>query len=115
MGAVSIIGTASLDWCSQTWGGADDARRLRVNVVIGTTEPFIEETWLSRKLKVGTAGLAVAQRAPRCRMIDVAQDGIAPESHWLKRVARDRDNFLAVYADVLTPGTFCVGDPVDLG
>ena len=115
MGAVSIVGTASLDWCLQTWEGSGDARRLRVNVVIETTEPFIEETWLNRKLQVGTAHFAVAQRAPRCRMVDIAQDSIAPMAHWLKRIARDRDNFLAVYADVLSPEEFRVGDPVYLG
>jgi len=114
MGAVSIIGTATLDWCSHAWGGDGDGRRLRVNVVIETIEPFIEETWLGRKLQVGTAALVVAERTPRCRMIDVSQDGTAPTAHWLKEVARDRDMLLAVYADVRSPGQFRVGDQVDV-
>lgn len=112
MGAVSIIGTATLDWCSQAWGGDGDERRLRVNVVLETTEPFVEESWLGRTLHVGTAALGVVERVPRCRMIDIAQDGTVPTEHWLKEVARDRDMLLAVYADVLSPGQFRVGDQV---
>jgi len=76
LGAVSIIGTATLDWCAATWGGDSDWRRLR------------------------------------CRMIDIAQDGVSPQTKWLKKVSNDRGMFLAVYADVRKAGEFAVGDLV---
>lgn len=115
MGAVSLVGTATLDWCSQAWGDGGDPRRLRVNLLIETSEPFIEETWVGRQCRIGTTTLEVVERTPRCRMVDIAQDGVLPRTQWLKSITRDRDMFLAVYADVRSPGECSVGDKVDVG
>jgi len=112
MGAVSIIGTATLDWCAATWGGDSDSRRLRANIVAETDRPFIEEEWQGTDLHIGSAVLRVVERAPRCRMIDIAQDGVSPRAKWLKKVSNDRGMFLAVYADVRTAGEFAVGEHV---
>jgi uncharacterized protein YcbX len=112
MGPVSIIGTATLDWCAATWGGDSDSRRLRVNIVVETARPFIEEDWQGTDLHIGSAVLRVVERAPRCRMIDIAQDGVSPQARWLKRVSNDRGMSLAVYADVRKPGGFAVGEHV---
>jgi uncharacterized protein YcbX len=110
MGAVSIIGTATLRWCAQRWGIAADPRRLRVNLVFDCDEPFAEEAWIGRHLRAGTAGLRVTEKIPRCRMIDVAQDGAAPDGRWLAPLASERDLCLAVYAEVVMPGLIAVGD-----
>src|SRR5688500_11434496 len=40
-GAVSLIGSASLDWCAERWGDEPEPRRLRVNIVVETDEPFV--------------------------------------------------------------------------
>jgi uncharacterized protein YcbX len=112
MGAVSIIGTATLDWCAATWGGDSDPRRLRVNIVAETDRPFIEEDWQGADLHVGSTVLRVVERVPRCRMIDIAQDGVSPQAKWLKKVSRDRGLFLAVYADVRTAGEVAIGEHV---
>lgn len=109
-GAVSIIGTATLDWCAERWGVDPDPRRLRVNVVFSSTAPFIEETWARRTITVGTAVLRVVERAPRCRMIDVPQDGTLAEGRWLVPLAAERDMCLAMYADVASTGVVGVGD-----
>lgn len=95
-------------------GESAATRRLRVNVVVETSEPFIEETWVGRRCRIGTVALEVVERIPRCRMIDIAQDGVAPATQWLKSVSRDREMFLAVYADVRSPGALSVGDVVDV-
>lgn len=39
MGSVSLIGTATLDWCSRRWGSNPDPRRLRANIVFTSDEP----------------------------------------------------------------------------
>jgi hypothetical protein len=52
----------------------------------------------------------VIERVPRCRMIDIRQDGAEPGSPWLKSVAQERDMFLAVYAHVIQPGQINLGD-----
>lgn len=113
-GSVSLIGTATLDWCADRWGVHVDPRRLRVNIVFSSREPFIEETWVGRTLTCAGARLRVVERAPRCRMIDIAQDGAMAEGRWLKPLAKERDTFLAVYGDVESGGAIRVGDQVSV-
>ena len=113
-GTVSLVGTATLAWCAERWGLDADPRRLRVNVVVETDEPFVEEAWVGRSLTVGGVGLRVVERVPRCRMVDVAQDGTSAEGSLLKHLGAERDLCLAVYADVETPGVLAVGDSLHL-
>ena len=111
-GQVSLVGTATLAWCADRWGIDPDPRRLRVNLLVATDEPFVEESWTGSALTVGGAHLRVVQRIDRCRTIDVAQDGAEARGPWLRHLAAERDLFLAVYADVATPGRIEVGDEV---
>lgn len=110
MGAVSLIGTATLDWCAKRWGINSDPRRLRVNVVFSSSRAFVEEEWAGRTIWIGGSALRVVERAPRCRMIDIAQDGVRADGRWLKPLAAERDMFLAMYADVASTGVLSVGD-----
>ena len=111
-GAVSIVSTATLKWCADRWGGSPDPRRLRANVVVVSEQPFAEERWVGREIELGSARLRVVERVPRCRMIDIGQDGMEPGEKWLKSLAQERDMFLAVYADVTRSGHVTVGDRV---
>lgn len=111
-GAFSLVGTATLQWCADQWGIDADPRRLRVNAVVATTEPFIEESWLGKALSLGPVALNVVSRTPRCRMVDIAQDGFTPGDRLLKRLGAERDLALGVYADVTRPGLIRVGDRV---
>ncbi len=112
MGAVSLIGSATLQWCAERWGPVGDARRLRANVVVETATPFEEEDWVGSRVTLGTAVLRVVERVPRCRVIDVAQDGVVPKARWLKDAGKERDLCLAVYADVIEPGVITLHDRV---
>lgn len=114
-GEVSLVGTATLAWCAQRWGVDADPRRLRVNLLVETDEPFVEESWVGRTLAVGTARLTVVEQVPRCRTVDLAQDGVATTGRWLLPLGRERGARLAVYADVATPGRVAVGDEVRAG
>ena len=82
--------------------------------VVATTEPFVEETWQGERIAVGGAELELVERVPRCRMIDVDQDGATADGRWLKRLAAERDMFLAMYASVVKPATIALGDDVRL-
>lgn len=110
--AVSVVGTATLRWCADRWGVDADPRRLRVNLLVETDEPFDEETWVGRQVAVGDVVLGFDERAERCRTIDLAQDGLSASTRWLKPLGQERDLCLAVYASVVTPGTLSVGDAV---
>lgn len=113
-GTVSLVSTATLDWCTSRWGIDADPRRLRTNLVLTADEPFIEEQWQGQHLVIGSARLRVAERVPRCRMIDIAQDGSRSNDRWLKPLAAEREMCVAMYADVATVGIIAVGDAVRL-
>jgi len=110
-GHVSLVGTASLAWCREHLGVDADRRRIRPNLVVETDEPFAEESWAG-VVAVGAVRLTPAQRIPRCRMIDIAQEGLPREGRWLKALTEARDMCLGVYLDVVGPGRVAVGDEV---
>lgn len=85
-----------------------------MNIVFSSDEPFIEDGWAGEALSIGETRLRVVQRTPRCRMIDIDQDGATADGRWLKPLTAERDMFLAVYADVLTPGRVRTGDVLTL-
>lgn len=111
-GQVSLVGTASLDWCREHLGVDADRRRVRPNLLVQTTEPFVEETWAGDTIRVGGAELRILERIERCRMIDIAQEGLSPEGGWLKGLGRERDLSLGMYAEVVQPGRIALDDPV---
>ena len=111
-GQVSLVGTASLDWCREHLGVDGDRRRIRPNLVVSTTEPFVEEGWGGATIRVGSVELTVVERIERCRMVDIAQEGLAEQAGWLKALGRERDLCLGIYADVARAGSVAVGDRV---
>ena len=106
---VSLVGTATLEWCRRELGVDADPRRLRVNVVVETSEPFEEETWIGSSIALGDAVLRVVKRNERCRVIDQAQDGVSSGARWLKPLGERRDACVAVYCEVETPGVLHAG------
>jgi uncharacterized protein len=112
-GQVSLVGTASLEWCHRHLGVDADRRRIRPNLVVETDEPFVEETW-RRDVVVGSARLSPVQRIERCRMIDIAQEGLPREGSWLRALTDAREMCLGIYLDVSVPGRVDVGAEVGL-
>ncbi|WP_430867959.1 MOSC domain-containing protein [Demequina aurantiaca] len=110
-GAVSLVGTATLEWCARELGVDADSRRLRVNLVVQTSEPFEEESWRG-DIRVGDATLRPAGRVERCRTIDLVQDGVGQRTRWLKPLGDQRDARVAIYLAVVSPGTVRVGSRV---
>jgi uncharacterized protein YcbX len=89
-----------------------DPRRIRANILVETAEAFMEDTWVGQIIGVGEARLRVVERIERCRMVDLAQDGVATTTPFLKALAGARDARLGVYAAVVMPGRLAVGDAV---
>ena len=109
-GQVSLVGTASLAWCREVLGVDADPRRLRVNLVVETDEPFVEESWIGAELRIGAVVLRPVEQVERCRTIDLAQDGVTSTTPWLKALGGSRDLCLGVYADVVSPGQIRFGE-----
>jgi uncharacterized protein YcbX len=111
-GHLSLIGTASLEWCREHLGVDTDWRRLRPNIVIETSEPFVEESWMGQVVQVGEVQLRVVSRIERCRTVDLPQNGVTETTRLLKALGRSRNVCLGVYADVITPGRLTAGSEV---
>ena len=111
-GAVSLVGTASLQWLRTQLDVDAHPRRIRANLVVDTAEPFEEEAWPGREITVGGATLQVVERIERCRVVDLAQDGVTTRTTLLKTLGEHRDLCLGVYADVVRQGLVAIGDPI---
>lgn len=113
---VSLVGTATLAAAGDLTGagGPLDVRRFRANLLLDTTEPFVEEAWVGRVFAVGGVVLEGIGRVTRCRMVDVAQVGLPARRGVLRALGAERDARLAIYARVVRPGRIAVGDAVRL-
>jgi uncharacterized protein len=115
----SLIGTATVDWlAAQIPDALVEARRLRPNVVVRTSEPFAEESWLGREVRLGGgsgAAQAVFDRVlQRCVMVGMAQPGLTQSGTILKRIAQRETNSLclAIGGHIIAAGAIRAGDPV---
>ena len=113
-GAVSLVGSATLAWVERELGADAVARRIRANLVIETSEPFEEEAWLGRRLRIGEVEVIVEWPITRCRMVDLAQDGVPAPASLLKALGATRGAKLGVYCRPTRPGAIAVGDAVTL-
>jgi uncharacterized protein len=120
--ALSLIGTATLDWLQGELPYVEiDPRRFRVNLVIGTDEPFIEESWLDRDIGLGTgedaAHAAFDRVLQRCVMVGMAQPGLPESGEVLRRLGRRTAHpvCLALGGSITRPGVVRAGDLLSVG
>ena len=104
---VSILGTGSIG----TW----ERRRFRGNVVVETDAARAEETWLDRRVALGSAVLEVVKPIDRCVMTTRPQPGgIERDLDVLRTINAERDTHLGVGTLVVTPGDVAVGDDLSV-
>ena len=110
-GAVSVVTTASLRVLAlQVGPDAVDAARFRPNLVVETEEPYAEDTWLGREIRVGAATLRIGVPIPRCAVIDAHPETGERDVRLLKALASHRplnragEPAFGVFAEVVTPG-----------
>ena len=96
-----------------------DIHRFRPSVVVDTgddgadasTPGHPEFDWTGRRATIGTATIEFGAPCPRCVMVTrEINDDIPADRAVLRHIVRDLDQNLGVYATVVTPGTFTVGD-----
>lgn len=107
---VSVIGTASLAWFAEHHDLTVDDRRIRANLVVETSEPFVEETWSA--VRIGSLDFAVVKPITRCRMVDLPQNGLTDSIGLLKTLGATREVKLGVYLAPQGSGELALADAV---
>lgn len=113
---VHLVTTATLAGAAATHPELDwDVRRFRPNLLVeADVEPFGEDAWSGRRVRVGEAVLEVRMPTVRCAMPLRAQPGLERQPGLFAALDALHANHLGVYADVVEPGRVAVGDPVEL-
>lgn len=112
---VSLISRATVETIGRESGTAPVRDRFRPNFFLDSPkgEPFAEDAWVGRTLRLGdTARIAITQRDARCAIITLHPETGAAEPLVLDAVQQLHDNRAGVYGVVLTPGLVRVGDRV---
>jgi uncharacterized protein YcbX len=118
---VSILTTASLRDLSDRTDRSDlldTASRFRMTMVVDAgEEPYVEDGWFGRTLRLGDATVAVEAAVPRCGVIDLEPATGAKDGSLLKALAGYRPStggepWFGVDARVVVPGVIRPGDPL---
>ncbi len=97
-----------------------DSRRFRMDLELDGCDPFEEDTWAGRTVRIGDAVVRVLGPIPRC--VVTTQDPATglKDFDTLKRIAgyrplmqQPRGVPFGMYAEVEQPGRIAVGDPVE--
>lgn len=120
--SVSLLSSAALGVLA-TEGGAGrplDGRRFRMTLGIDGTEPFAEDAWLGRVIRVGDALMRPVDFVGRCAVTTQDPDTGTPDFPTLQVLERLRGHMASpderlpcgVWAEILGPGGVRLGDPV---
>ena len=109
-GPVSLIGLASVCALGEARGEPVDAARFRANIHVETVEPFIEDEWIGRQVRIGSAALEVVLPSPRCVMINMKTAELPAQPGNLAAIGQLHGQCLGVIARVVKPGRVVVGD-----
>lgn len=87
-----------------------DPERFRINVILDGDD---EESLVGGKVTVGHAELDVLKEIDRCIVVTRPQaDGIDRDLDVLRTINKERNGNLGIGANVITPGSITLGDPV---
>jgi len=120
--SVSLLSTSALDVLAAAEGHElpVDGRRFRMTVGIEGTEPFAEDGWLGREVRVGDAVVRPLDHVGRCAVTTQDPDTGVPDFPTLKVLQRlrghissvDEDLPCGVWAEVIGRGVVRLGDTV---
>lgn len=125
---ITLVTTGSLSKLAEKLGEPVDHRRFRANLVIENPEPFVEDSWEGRYLRVGSVLLRVRSSVPRCVVTQCDPESGKNNLAVVPILGKFRDRVklpdglmptyatpgFASYAEVFERGALAVGDPVEL-
>ena len=113
---LSLINLASLRELERALGRPLHPLRFRANVYVDGWEPWAEFDWLGREALVGSAGLRVGDRIPRCAATNVNPETAERDADVPRALRQSFDHpYMGVYAEVIQGGEIAVGDGVEIG
>lgn len=125
---ITFFTTGSLASLSERIGAPVDPRRFRANFIIDNDQPFAEDEWEGKVLRIGGAVLRVRSRVPRCIVTQSHPESGANDLAVVPALGKFRERVhlpdglmpsystpaFASYADVLEAGSVRCGDRVEL-
>ena len=115
---IHVVTTSTLASLRTLYTGGDyDARRFRPNIVIdtGRVEGPVEQTWIGRVLRIGSAELDVTKTCHRCVITTLPQFELPHDPGILRTVNQQADGECGVYLRARAESTVAVGDEVSVG
>ena len=114
---VSFFDTAAVHLVTDTTLATLDisVERLRPNLLIAGApddEPFPEDAWIGRTVRVGGVVLRIFDRTERCVMVNHSRPTLPHVPRLLQKIGRANAACAGVYASVMAPGSVGVGDAV---
>jgi len=110
---ISLGGIASLDAFAAATKTKSDARRFRLNIMLATKKPFIENEWCGKRLQVGAAVIEIIDHVGRCAAINVNPETAKREpDHLAKMRQAFGHSDLGVFGRVVKGGAITPGDSV---
>jgi hypothetical protein len=102
---------------AQELGGEVDIRRFRTNLHLDLpdVEPYGEQAWEGRRVRVGDVELLIDHLCDRCAI--TTRDPDAPTEAWgdlLRQINERHATYFGARATVVTPGRVRAGDPVEV-
>ncbi|WP_163140943.1 MOSC N-terminal beta barrel domain-containing protein [Bacillus sp. 22-7] len=114
---ILVVTDTSLKKMKELWGKEKlDFQRFRPNLMISLVknEPFMEEQWFGKTMKIGNVELKVKRHCERCMIITVDPESGERDPSLHKKVISKRNNHFGVYCSVLKTGEIASGDKVYL-
>lgn len=114
-GTLHVTVEASRLAAEHTLGAELDLRRFRSNLHLDLdVEPYAEEAWIGRRLRVGAAELEVVEGCVRCAVPTRDPDTGAKLPALLRWLAAERATTFGIIVRAVAPAVVRRGDPVDL-
>ena len=120
---LTLVSIASVRDLGVRGGRGDDldARRFRINLEVDDTEPYEEDTWARRQVRIGGATIRVLGQIPRCVVTTLGPDTGRKDFATLTVIAGYRPRIggrgglpFGMYAEVVGPGAIRAGDEVEV-
>jgi len=111
---LSLITRQTIEELGGMVGSALDVQRFRPNLLVDVAngQPFAEDEWVGRVLRVGHLRMRVDKRDGRCAVITIDPATSQREPGVLRAVAQQRQGCLGVYGSTVEPGRIALDDDV---